>query len=95
MYCGVPSSVPTAVSVVCPSSDVVIAVCPVTSSGSLAARRARPKSSTLGCPSSRIITFSGLMSRWMRRARCAAARALAISISQRSRWATSGSSART
>ncbi len=107
MYCGVPRSVPTAVSVVCPVSvtlvswslgtvgcavggDAASSPAPREMRGSWA-RRARPKSSTLMRPSSRSITFSGLMSRWMRRAWCAAASAEATSTSQRSRWATSGS----
>ena len=106
MYCGVPSRVPTAVSVLCPVSVKVVSwwslgmPLSVLSAGGVlearsAARRARPKSSTLTRPSSRIITFSGLMSRWMIRFSCAAPSASAMSTSQRSRWATSGSLAPT
>ncbi len=106
MYCGVPSRVPTAVRVVCPVSVRVMSWLTrgtpsisggrsSRSGGGAAARRARPKSSTFTRPSSRIITFSGLTSRWMMRASCAAESAEAMSMSQRSRCATSGSAAPT
>ena len=46
--------------------------------------RARPKSATFTRPSSASRMFSGLMSRWMMPARCAAWRAWATAIEMRS-----------
>ena len=68
MYCGVPMSMPLTV---CPG----IAVADVTSASAGLARRAMPKSSNLTSPSCRIITLSGLRSRWTMPARWASASA--------------------
>ena len=71
MYAGVPTVVPTSVTIA-----VLVAAAGSAASSSLA----MPKSSTFTLPSSVIITFDGFRSRWMMPAACAFDNASAMSM---------------